>query len=95
MPAIGDSAVVEALGLGAMAMAHSPAQQQALERSHPRMGLAARAVAATGKAPVVALGMLDSLGTAGRIGGGIWTADPGLFAHALEFMAQHQQGESR
>ncbi|PAX96685.1 hypothetical protein CKW48_15305, partial [Bordetella pertussis] len=54
-----------------------------------------RAVAATGKAPVVALGMLDSLGTAGRIGGGIWTADPGLFAHALEFMAQHQQGESR
>lgn len=118
LPAIGDSAVVEALGLGAMAMAHSPAQQQALgaympepaaalgaallglahpafERSHPRMGLAARAVAATGKAPVVALGMLDSLGTAGRIGGGIWTADPGLFAHALEFMAQHQQGESR
>ncbi|CFN01594.1 Uncharacterised protein [Bordetella pertussis] len=93
--------MVEALGLGAMAMAHSPAQQQALgaympfERSHPRMGLAARAVAATGKAPVVALGMLDSLGTAGRIGGGIWTADPGLFAHALEFMAQHQQGESR
>ncbi|WP_262354742.1 YlbE family protein, partial [Bordetella pertussis] len=30
LPAIGDSAVVEALGLGAMAMAHSPAQQQAL-----------------------------------------------------------------
>ena len=35
LPAIGDSAVVDAFGLGAMAFEHSPAQQEALGRFMP------------------------------------------------------------
>ncbi len=35
LPAIGDSAVVDAFGLGAMAFAHSPAQEEALGRFMP------------------------------------------------------------
>ena len=94
LPAIGDSAVVEAFGLGAMAIHLSPGQMAALGPhlpadaaarratltlgGHPyfrdldlRLGISARAVARTGKGPVVGLGILDRTGAAGRLGGGI------------------------
>jgi hypothetical protein len=104
--AIGDSAVVEGFGLGAMALAHSPVQMGALgpflpqdaERriaaltagGHPdfrgldiRLGTTARgAVTATG-GPVVGLGILDRLGQAGRLGGGIYDMPVTPFAQAM------------
>ncbi|RAR54250.1 uncharacterized protein DUF1116 [Paraburkholderia unamae] len=106
LPAIGDSAVVEALGLGAMCMHRSRAQQDnlgafmqaspealnaiLLRALHPafvrgatRVGLSARSVVASGLRPAVALGILDSNGRRGRIGGGVWTAPPALFESAL------------
>lgn len=106
LPAIGDSAVVEALGLGAMCMHRSDAQQQNLGAfmqaapallnevvlgvPHPaftsattRVGLNARSVVGSGLQPAVALGVLDSNGRLGRIGGGIWTAPQALFDEAL------------
>jgi hypothetical protein len=112
LPAIGDSALIEAFGLGAMAFAHAPLQQQALGAwlpeppeqlarallwdvhpafiaSHARCGLSARTVADTGKAPVVALGVLDAQGRRGRIGGGIWQASAAHFAHALTDLGVH------
>lgn len=106
LPAIGDSAVVEAFGLGAMAFHLSPAQMaelgpflpaDAAERratltlgGHPsfrefdlRLGISARAVAATGKGPVVGLGILDRTGAEGRLGGGIHEMPPAPFAAAV------------
>jgi hypothetical protein len=95
LPAIGDSALIEAFGLGAMAMHLSTHQTNMfgnfmpepaielglslLSRIHPnfplthvRFGLSVRAIALCGKAPVVALGILDKAGSKGRIAGGIW-----------------------
>jgi hypothetical protein len=43
----------------------------------------------TGKAPVVALGVLDAQGRRGRIGGGIWQASAAHFAHALADLDSH------
>ncbi|WP_085482079.1 oxamate carbamoyltransferase subunit AllG family protein [Paraburkholderia susongensis] len=106
LPAIGDSAVVDALGLGAMCMHRSEAQQQnlgafmqsppqalnatllgalhpAFTRGATRVGLSARSVVASGLRPAVALGILDTNGRRGRIGGGIWTAPLALFEDAL------------
>lgn len=106
LPAIGDSAVVDALGFGALCMHHSPAQtanlaefmrmpsaalgEALLGGLHPRLtrravrvGLSARRVAESGLALPVALGILDSDGIAGRVGGGIWHAPPELFKTAL------------
>lgn len=105
--AIGDSAIVDALGFGAMAMSFAPEQQKALMpfmpegglalpglllmSEHPafhpltlHVGLSARAVAATGRRPVVSLGILDRDGQAGRLGGGIYQPPQGLFEAALE-----------
>jgi hypothetical protein len=104
--AIGDSAVIDAFGLGAMAIRHSPAQMAALgtflprdadrriaaltAADHPdfrhfgiRLGTTARAAAATGAGPMIALGILDRLGQAGRIGGGIYDMPASPFAQAL------------
>ncbi|MFT4066352.1 DUF1116 domain-containing protein [Paraburkholderia sp.] len=106
LPAVGDSAVVEALGLGAMCMHRSDAQQQSLGAfmpappallndtllgvAHPAfthgttlLGLNARRVVASRLQPAVALGVLDSNGRRGRIGGGIWSAPQDLFDEAL------------
>ena len=106
LPAIGDSAAIEAFGLGAMAFEHSPAQRQnflpfltcdpaerarallmaphpAFPRTQARVGLNARQAAASDKDLVVALGVIDAQGQAGRIGGGLWTSTPALFQHAL------------
>ncbi|WP_076998058.1 DUF1116 domain-containing protein [Variovorax sp. KK3] len=112
LPAIGDSALVEAFGLGAMAFGHSPAQREALgaflpepadqlarallwkphpafTQSNARFGLSAQAVLKTGKAPVVALGILDRHGRRGRIGGGIFQAAVAHFERALHGVGTH------
>ena len=104
--AIGDSAVVEAFGLGAMAIELSPAQKTALGTSvpgdreariaglsvgtHPnfsafgfRLGSTARGAVAAGAGPVVGLGILDRLGKAGRLGGGILDMPVTPFAQAV------------
>jgi hypothetical protein len=104
--AIGDSAIVDAMGFGAMSMRHAPAQQKALlpfmpadglslpdrllAAAHPAfapltipVGLTARAVAAAGEAPVVSLGIVDRMGEAGRLGGGIFRQPLALFQDAL------------
>ena len=105
--AIGDSAVIEAFGLGAMAIALSPEQlknlgpylpDDTLARSsslsvgaHPNfrdlgieLGSTARAVVAQGAGPVVGLGILDSQGEAGRLGGGIYNMPVAPFSAALD-----------
>ncbi len=105
--AIGDSAVVEAFGLGAMAIELSPGQKQGLGAYlpddagartsglsvgvHPyfrkldiRLGSTARGAVAQGSGPVIGLGMLDRLGQAGRLGGGIYDMPVTPFAAALK-----------
>lgn len=105
--AIGDSAVVEAFGLGAMAIDLSPAQKAALGAylpgnsqarstglsigAHPyfralglQLGSTARGAVAAGAGPVVGLGILDRLGKAGRLGGGIYDMPVAPFAEAMK-----------
>ena len=108
--AIGDSAVVDALGLGAMAMNFAPAQRAGLGAYlpkdglalpaillgavHPefgelglRVGLCARSVVESGHCPVVSLGILDSQGELGRLGGGIFQQPMTLFEHAVDALS--------
>lgn len=103
--AIGDSAIVDVAGFGAMAMAYAPAQREQLgrfmpddgaalpglllHRVHPgfdglglRSGLSAATVAACGRTPVISLGILDRLGEAGRLGGGIYHMPIEIFTAA-------------
>lgn len=105
--AIGDSAVIEAFGLGAMAIDLSPAQKTALGAylpgdsearstglsvgTHPyfrslqlRLGSTARGAVAAGAGPVIGLGILDRLGQAGRLGGGIYDMPVAPFAQAMK-----------
>lgn len=105
--AVGDSAVVEAFGLGAMATDPSPAQKASLGSympddrraranglsvgEHPyfrmldvRLGSTARGAVATKAGPIVGLGILDRLGLAGRLGGGIYDMPVTPFAQALD-----------
>lgn len=107
LAAIGDSAVVEAFGLGAMAMDLSPKQKASLGTympndgraratglsvgEHPyfreldvRLGSTARGAVAAGAGPIIGLGVLDRLGLAGRLGGGIYDMPVTPFARALE-----------
>jgi hypothetical protein len=104
--AIGDSAVVEAFGLGAMAIQLSPAQKENFATylpddsqarsaalsvgSHPyfraldvRLGSTARGAVASGAGPIIGLGILDRLGKAGRLGGGIYDMPVAPFAEAM------------
>lgn len=104
--AIGDSAIVDACGFGAMAMNYSAPQKQALGRfmptdgldrpsqilsvTHPqfgqlnlRTGLTARRIIESNKTPLVSLGILDRDGSAGRLGGGIFTTPLNPFIDAL------------
>ncbi|MBT6567164.1 MAG: DUF1116 domain-containing protein [Candidatus Puniceispirillum sp.] len=104
--AIGDSAVVEALGLGAMNITHSPEQMKALGNflpadfadritalrgcehfdftmAKPPIGITARSVHDYGAAMVIALGIIDSKGELGRIGGGIFDPPMAAFNSAL------------
>jgi len=107
--AIGDSAVVEAFGLGAMAIDASPAQKAALGSylpddrraranglsvgEHPyfrmldvRLGSTARGAVAAKAGPIIGLGILDRLGLAGRLGGGIYDMPVTPFAQALDVL---------
>ena len=110
--AIGDSAIVDIAGFGAMAMSFAPAQQQALKSGLPnhalqlpklllstinpqfsglsfRTALSSRLVRKNGVSPIVSLGILDSHGEAGRIGGGIYQLPCGVFDTALERIESH------
>ncbi len=105
--AIGDSAVVEAFGLGAMAIDLSPELKKGLWAylpedakarmsglsvgAHPyfraldvRLGSAARGAVAQGSGPMIGLGILDRLGQAGRLGGGIYDMPVAPFEAALK-----------
>lgn len=105
--AIGDSAVVEAFGLGAMAIELSPEQKTGLGSylpknaqsrmsglsvgTHPyframdvKLGSTARSAVAQGSGPVIGLGILDRLGEAGRLGGGIYDMPVTPFAAAMK-----------
>lgn len=105
--AVGDSAVVEAFGLGAMAIQLSPTQKENFASylpddsqarsaalsvgSHPyfraldvRLGSTARGAVASGAGPIIGLGILDRLGKAGRLGGGIYDMPVAPFAKAVE-----------
>ncbi|MEP9352844.1 DUF1116 domain-containing protein [Xanthobacter sp. KR7-65] len=93
--AIGDSALVDALGFGAMLgeptgvpRAHLlPLEHPAFALSQARVGLPTTALAAKATAPRIALGILDRSGRRGRIGGGIYTPPAALFAEALRAIA--------
>ncbi len=98
MGAIGDSAVVDAFGLGAMSQGLSePDNPAALLSSalsvseHPyfqhlniKLGTTARAVVDHGRGPVISLGILDKDGVLGRLGGGPYEMPFSLCAEALE-----------
>ena len=100
--AIGDSAIVDIAGFGAMALSLAPEQQKAfgncipddafelpqllLPKTHCEfgdlkilVGTSARKVEATGRTPIVALGILDKEGVAGRLGGGIFRYPADVF----------------
>lgn len=105
--AIGDSAVVDAFGLGAMAIELSPQQKQGLGSflptdakartsglsvgAHPyftsldiRLGSTARGAVSVGAGPMISLGILDRLGEAGRLGGGIYDMPVTPFVAAMD-----------
>ncbi len=100
--AIGDSAIVDIAGFGAMVLALAPEQQKAFDGFVPddafelpplllpkihsdfgnlkiRVGINARTVEEKGRTPIVALGILDREGVAGRLGGGIFRYSPEVF----------------
>ena len=100
--AIGDSAIVDIAGFGAMVLSFAPEQQKAFGNSVPddafelprlllpkihsefgdlkiRVSTIARQVVATGRTPIVALGIIDKEGVAGRLGGGIFRYPPDVF----------------
>ena len=102
--AIGDSAIIDAFGLGAMAatrehknalQSHLPSDSLARASAlsigeHPyfrnldlRLGSSARSAVALGAGPMVSLGIIDRLGEAGRLGGGLYDMPVAPFAAAL------------
>ncbi|MDJ0358438.1 DUF1116 domain-containing protein [Paenarthrobacter sp. PH39-S1] len=101
--AIGDSAVVDVVGLGGAALKWAPSSverlgshlpDRALERPElllaephgplgTRTALTAEAVVREGLAPIVLLGMIESTGLEGRIGGGAYVPPVTLFQAAL------------
>lgn len=101
--AIGDSAVVDVVGLGGAALKWAPSSverlgshlpDRALERPElllaepegplgTRTGLTAAAVVRERLSPIVLLGMIESTGLEGRIGGGAYVPPLALFQAAL------------
>ena len=94
--AVGDSAVVDAFGLGAMATPAPDATDLAARSTalsvgtHPyfrtsgiRLGLTARHAVSLGKGPVISLGIIDRLGELGRLGGGLYDMPVAPFAQAV------------
>jgi Protein of unknown function (DUF1116) len=94
--AIGDSALVDALGFGAMASTSPPAndgpaaplvdllplQHPMFSRAKLRVGIPARNIVRHASPPRIVLGILDRSGKSGRIGGGIYRPPLELFAKA-------------
>jgi len=94
--AIGDSALVDAMGFGAMTAASLPAtdakpeiqakllpvQHLSFVRTGLHLGIPARKIIEHGVAPDIVLGILDRNGRGGRIGGGIYRPPVELFAAA-------------
>jgi len=94
--AIGDSAVIDAFGLGAMAPAAFGKIEAAVRLdalsvgAHPyfraldiRLGSSARGAVASGAGPMISLGIIDRLGDLGRLGGGLYDMPVDPFADAL------------
>ena len=95
--AIGDSAVVDAFGLGAMSSGlYAPQNPAALRSSalsvsaHPyfraldiKLGSTARAAVCIGAGPVISLGILDRKGISGRLGSGLYDMPVDPFAKAM------------
>ena len=105
--AIGDSAVVDAFGLGAMAKVRTGPPTSAKSDhgmsvgEHPyfrdtglKLGISAMAVAESGHAPQVSLGILDREGEMGRLGGGIYQMPVKPFRQATEDVLARQQSSS-
>ena len=113
--AIGDSAIVDVAGFGAMAMSYAAAQKEQLgrfmpsdglelpnlilKRVHPgfgpldlRVGLRAEDVVSSGRTPVISLGVLDRLGEAGRLGGGIYRMPLSIFEDAMSALRAREEG---
>jgi hypothetical protein len=109
--AIGDSAVIDALGCGGQALALAAEPRSALQEYLPshyrevpqtslavrhrafgaiglRVGLDARRVVASGRAPIVTLGMVERSGRHGLLGRGVYVPPIGLFRAALESLPQ-------
>jgi hypothetical protein len=100
--AIGDSALVDAFGLGAMSggltssEGPSALRSAALSvRAHPyfraldiKLGSTARAVVSSGAGPMISLGILDRMGTAGRLGGGLYDMPVDPFSQAMQALEQ-------
>ena len=105
--AIGDSAVVDAFGLGAMAkMGNEPPTSHGSVHGmsvgeHPyfkatglKLGISALAVSECGRAPQVSLGILDREGELGRLGGGLYQMPNLPFEQAAEDVLASQQSSS-
>lgn len=95
--AIGDSALVDAMGFGAMTAgslpdptrppnalsALLPTEHAGFTRSRIRLGIPARAVVAHATPPDIVLGILDRAGKGGRIGGGVYRPPLDPFTAAI------------
>jgi hypothetical protein len=102
--AIGDSALVDALGFGAMLSCPETESEALLPRAHPAfrsrpisIGLPARRIVESGITPRIALGILDCTGRRGRIGGGVYRPPVEPFANAVAARPQltFNQGTNR
>jgi hypothetical protein len=95
--AIGDSALIDAMGFGAMTSASLPGvepssnvlasllprQHSSFQRSRIHIGMPARRIVDRGVVPDIVLGILDQSGRGGRVGGGIYRPPFELFAKAM------------
>ena len=77
--AIGDSAIVETLGLGGMCQASAAS----VLKSPDHFGFSARSVVSQEVAPLVSLGVLDAGGQAGMLGRGLYRPPLEIFEKAL------------
>jgi hypothetical protein len=102
--AIGDSALIDALGFGAMLSRPEDESEALLPSAHPAfrtrpisVGLPARRIVETGITPSIALGILDRTGRRGRIGGGVYRPPVELFVNAVSALPQptFNQGTNR
>lgn len=97
--AIGDSALVDGLGFGAMlsranpdAAMLLPARHAGFRLSSAHVGLPIRCVAKSGIIPSVALGIIERTGKHGRIGAGVYRAPAEPFLRADDIITDHRKG---